>query len=69
MINVFLLCGGPSSEHEISLRSALNISQSLNKSKYDTKLVYIDKKGAFSKPYDVIETKDEFDLVKKLIKM
>lgn len=65
MINVFLLCGGPSSEHEISLRSALNISQSLNKSKYDTKLVYIDKKGAFSKPYDVIETKDEFDLVKE----
>lgn len=65
MINVFLLCGGPSSEHDISLRSALNISQSLNKSKYDTKLVYIDKKGAFSKPYDVIETKDEFDLVKE----
>lgn len=65
MINVFLLCGGPSSEHDISLRSALNISQNLNKSKYDTKLVYIDKKGAFSKPYDVIETKDEFDLVKE----
>lgn len=65
MINVFLLCGGPSSEHDISLRSALNISKSLNKSKYDTKLVYIDKKGAFSKPYDVIETKDEFDLVKE----
>ena len=65
MINVFLLCGGPSSEHEISLRSALNISQSLNKDKYSTQLVYIDKKGSFSKPFELIETKDEFDLVKE----
>ena len=64
MINVFLLCGGPSSEHDISLRSALNISKSLNKNKYDTKLVYINKEGCFSKPFDIIETKDEFDLVK-----
>lgn len=63
MINVFLLCGGPSSEHDISLRSALNISNSLNKNKYQTKLVYIDKKGAFSSPFAPIDTKDEFDLV------
>lgn len=65
MINVFLLCGGPSSEHEISLRSALNISLSLDKEKYDTKIVYIDKKGAFSKPFDIIDTKDEFELAKE----
>lgn len=65
MINVFLLCGGPSSEHEISLRSALNISLSLDKEKYDTKIVYIDKNGAFSKPFDIIDTKDEFELAKE----
>lgn len=65
MINVYILCGGPSSEHDISLRSALNISNNLNKEKYKIKLVYVDKKGAFSKSFDPIETSDEFDLVRK----
>lgn len=63
MINTYLLCGGPSSEHDISLRSALNISNNLDKEKYKLKLVYVDKKGRFSKAFDPIDTKDEFDLV------
>ncbi len=65
MINVYLLCGGPSSEHDISLRSALNISKNLSSKKYNSKIVYIDRKGAFSKPYSPIDTDDEFDLVKE----
>ncbi|WP_039914341.1 D-alanine--D-alanine ligase family protein [Anaerococcus hydrogenalis] len=64
MINTYLLCGGPSSEHDIALRSALNISKNLNKEKYKLKLVYVDKKGRFSKAFDFIDTDDEFDLVK-----
>lgn len=65
MINVYLLCGGPSSEHDISLRSALNISKNLSNEKYNSKIVYIDKNGAFSKPYSPMDTDDEFDLVKE----
>ena len=65
MINTYLLCGGPSSEHDIALRSALNISKNLNKEKYKLKLVYVDKKGRFSNAFDFIDTDDEFDLVKK----
>lgn len=65
MINAYLLCGGPSSEHNISLRSALNISKNLNKEKYKVKLVYIDKKGHFSKSFDPIDTEDELDLVQE----
>lgn len=65
MINAYLLCGGPSSEHDISLRSALNISKNLNKEKYKLKLVYVDKKGRFSKSFDPIDTDDEFDLVQE----
>ncbi|MDU1316441.1 D-alanine--D-alanine ligase family protein [Anaerococcus hydrogenalis] len=65
MINTYLLCGGPSSEHDIALRSALNISKNLNKEKYKLKLVYVDKKGRFSKTFDFIDTDDEFDLVKE----
>lgn len=64
MINTYLLCGGPSSEHDIALRSALNISKNLNKEKYKLKLVYVDKKGRFSKAFDFIDTDNEFDLVK-----
>ena len=65
MINVYLLFGGPSSEHDISLRSALNISKNLDKNKYKLKLVYIDKKGHFSKCFSYIDTNDEFSLVKE----
>lgn len=65
MINTYLLCGGPSSEHDIALRSALNISKNLNKEKYKLKLVYVDKKGRFSNAFDFIDTDDEFDLVKE----
>lgn len=65
MINAYLLCGGPSSEHDISLRSALNISKNLNKEKYNIKIVYVDKNGNFSKSFDPIDTKNEFDLVKE----
>ena len=64
MINTYLLCGGPSSEHEIALRSALNISKNLDKDKYKLKIVYIDKKGRFSKAFDFEYTDDEFDLVR-----
>lgn len=67
MINVYLLCGGPSSEHDISLRSALNISKNLSKEKYNTKIVYIDKNGVFSNSFDYIDSSDEFSLVKETI--
>lgn len=66
MINVYILCGGPSSEHDISLRSALNISKNLNEDKYKIKLVYINKEGAYSDSFDKIDTSDEFDLVRDI---
>ncbi len=65
MINAYILCGGPSSEHDIALRSALNIMNNLNKEKYLIKLVYIDRNGSFSKSFDPFETNDEFDLVRQ----
>lgn len=66
MINVYILCGGPSSEHDISLRSALNISKNLNEEKYKIKLVYINKEGAYSESFDKIDTDNEFDLVREV---
>lgn len=44
-IRVALLCGGKSAEHEISLLSAQNIMNALDKKKYDVSVIRIDKKG------------------------
>lgn len=44
-INVALLCGGKSGEHEVSLLSARNVYNSLEKNKYNVTIVGIDKMG------------------------
>lgn len=42
-MNVFVFCGGPSSEHDVSLMSATEILKHINKDRYDVSLVYIDR--------------------------
>jgi D-alanine-D-alanine ligase len=44
-INLALLCGGKSAEHEVSLNSAINIVKALNPNRYNIYLIAIDKKG------------------------
>lgn len=44
-INVGLLFGGKSAEHEISLRSAKNVIEAIDKEKYNPILIGIDKNG------------------------
>jgi D-alanine-D-alanine ligase len=44
-LRVAVLFGGKSAEHEISLRSAKNIVEAIDKKKYDLVLIGIDKKG------------------------
>jgi D-alanine-D-alanine ligase len=44
-INVGILFGGKSTEHEVSLQSAKNIIDALDKEKYDITLIGIDKTG------------------------
>ncbi|WP_308652573.1 D-alanine--D-alanine ligase family protein [uncultured Anaerococcus sp.] len=68
MKTVYILCGGPSSEHDIALRSTLNIVKNLNKEKYDKKIVYIDKEGKFSETFTNYDPADEFSLVKEISK-
>ena len=47
-LRVALLFGGKSAEHEISLISARNIFQAMDKKKYDVLAVAIDKQGRWS---------------------
>ncbi len=44
-INVAIIFGGKSAEHEVSLQSAKNVYDSLNKEKYNPILIGIDKSG------------------------
>ncbi|WP_207753493.1 D-alanine--D-alanine ligase [Sporosalibacterium faouarense] len=45
MINVYVLCGGKSVEHEVSLLTASAIINSLDKERYNVYPVYITKEG------------------------
>lgn len=42
-IKVAVIVGGMSSEHDISLKSGKSILKNINKNKYETKIIYIDK--------------------------
>ncbi|HIL87888.1 MAG TPA: D-alanine--D-alanine ligase [Deltaproteobacteria bacterium] len=46
-LTVGILCGGTSGEHEVSLLSAFNIQQALDREKYEVVLVGIDKQGGW----------------------
>ena len=46
-LNVAVICGGKSAEHEISLISAKNIFNSLNKDKYNISMIGISKSGSW----------------------
>ncbi len=45
--NIFVLCGGKSVEHEISLKSATAIINSIDRDKYNVYPVFIDHEGVF----------------------
>jgi D-alanine-D-alanine ligase len=53
-MNIAILFGGRSAEHEISLMSAKNVFQNLNKSRYNPILIKIDKSGLWLTDLDRI---------------
>jgi len=44
-INVGIIYGGKSTEHEVSVRSAKSVFEALNKEKYNISLINITKQG------------------------
>ena len=49
-IRVGILFGGQSAEHEVSLQSAKNVADAIDRSKYDVTLVKIGKDGRWERP-------------------
>ncbi len=52
-LSVTVLCGGESTEHEISIQSALNVIKALNSEKYDVSMIYITHMGAWYYTRDI----------------
>lgn len=52
---VYLLYGGKSAEHEVSMRTALSVIQALDFSKYEVSPVYITKEGNWIKKDALLE--------------
>lgn len=48
--NIFVLYGGKSVEHEVSIKTATAIMNALDREKYNVYALYINKKGEWSKP-------------------
>src|SRR5687768_12304726 len=49
-IRVGILFGGKSAEHEVSLQSAKNVVDAIDKDKYEVVLIGIDKSGTWQLP-------------------
>ena len=47
-IRVGILCGGKSGEHEVSLQSARNIVEAIDRDTYEVIVIGIDKEGQWS---------------------
>lgn len=52
-LRVLILGGGPSSEHEISIKTAEMVAKHLDRKKYDPKLVIVDRYGKWIMPRNV----------------
>ncbi len=53
---VYVLYGGKSCEHDVSIASACNIINELDKNKYDVFSLYINNNGTWSKPFQIIKS-------------
>ncbi|MBI5733115.1 D-alanine--D-alanine ligase [Candidatus Jorgensenbacteria bacterium] len=62
-IRVAVLMGGPSSEHEVSLKSGENVALAINREKHDVKKVLIDKKGKWEIPPEELAKQDDVAFV------
>ncbi len=68
--NVAILFGGKSGEHEVSLQSAKNVFNAIDKKKYNPVVIKIDKSGKWllvNKPKTIFDTDDRASSDKKLL--
>lgn len=57
-MRIVVIFGGMSNEHDVSVRSANNVINNLNKDKYDLTLIYIDKNGDWYQGVDSVVHED-----------
>jgi D-alanine-D-alanine ligase len=57
-IRLAVICGGRSTEHEVSACSARNVYDAIDKSKYDVALIRVEKLGGWTLLHSVAELKE-----------
>jgi D-alanine-D-alanine ligase len=62
-INIAVICGGQSTEHEVSLASAKNIVEALDPAKFTPQIIKIEKSGAWTRVSDLAALSDSFKLL------
>jgi D-alanine-D-alanine ligase len=65
-LKVALLCGGQSTEHDVSVNSAKNVINALDSKRYDVSVIFIDKQGdwfLFATPFAFINCTDPSSLL------
>ena len=65
MKSVFVLYGGPSVEHQVSVNSAKAVINALDRTKYHVHPVYITEEGVWLR---LPESKEPFDTVEQMIR-
>lgn len=60
-IRIVVLFGGKSAEHDVSIQSAKNVVESLDKNKYELVLIGIDKKGTWHQLNETFLCESTFD--------
>lgn len=65
-LNLGIIYGGISTEHEVSIKSATSVIENLNKEKYEIFDIYIDKKGNWFKNNQKENIENVCEFLKKL---
>ncbi len=58
-IKVAVLMGGPSSEHEVSLKTGQNVIKNLDSEKYEAEPIIIEKNGEWPVPINILKDKTD----------
>lgn len=71
MKKIILVCGGPSSEYDVSINSAKSIYKALDKKKYEISILHLDRKinGLVFKPENEFDIPDKKGLYSPIVEV
>ena len=59
--NVCIVYGGKSAEHDVSILTAQNVLNAIDKERYQIDIIYITNDGAWKKKENIVDTINDID--------